>query len=156
MKGPKGTLSTPIPNGVIFRQEDTSLIAERTLGGLARLGTPPVAVVDNNPALWGSTIKNKIATWRSGLGLSADRRYLMYVAGDGLTVPTLAQALVDAGADRGMQLDINSSWPRFVTYAATRAGSAPIATKLLNGMVGDTHQFLRPDSRDFFYLTERS
>jgi len=29
VKGPKGTLSTPIPNGVIFRQEDTSLIAER-------------------------------------------------------------------------------------------------------------------------------
>ena len=29
VKGPKGTLSTPIPNGVKFRQEDTSLIAER-------------------------------------------------------------------------------------------------------------------------------
>ena len=92
--------------------------------------------------LWGTTVKNKVATWRSGLGLSADGRYLVYVAGDGLTVPTLAQALVDAGAARGMQLDINSSWPRFVTYAAARAGSAPIATKLLNGMLGDSHQFL--------------
>jgi large subunit ribosomal protein L6 len=29
VKGPKGTLSTPIPNGVKFKQEDNSLIAER-------------------------------------------------------------------------------------------------------------------------------
>lgn len=29
VKGPKGTLSTPIPEGVKFRQEDGSLIAER-------------------------------------------------------------------------------------------------------------------------------
>jgi FkbM family methyltransferase len=34
----------------------SGLIAERTLGGLARLGTPPVAVVDNNPALWGTSV----------------------------------------------------------------------------------------------------
>src|SRR6476469_1910890 len=29
VKGPKGTLSTPIPNGVKFKQEEGSLIAER-------------------------------------------------------------------------------------------------------------------------------
>jgi len=77
------------------------------------------------------------------------------VVGDGLTVPTLAQALVDAGADRGMQLDINSYWTRFVTYATPNAKSTPVATKLLDGMLGDAHQFLAPDTRDFFYLTER-
>ena len=30
VKGPKGTLSTPVPNGVTFKQEDGTLIAERT------------------------------------------------------------------------------------------------------------------------------
>ncbi|HJS50674.1 MAG TPA: 50S ribosomal protein L6 [Pyrinomonadaceae bacterium] len=30
VKGPKGTLSTPIPNGVKFKQEDGGLIAERS------------------------------------------------------------------------------------------------------------------------------
>jgi large subunit ribosomal protein L6 len=30
VKGPKGTLSTPIPNGVTFKQEDGNLIAERS------------------------------------------------------------------------------------------------------------------------------
>ena len=29
VKGPKGTLNTPIPNGVTFRQEDGTLVAER-------------------------------------------------------------------------------------------------------------------------------
>ena len=29
-KGPKGTLNTPIPNGVTFKQEDGTLVAERT------------------------------------------------------------------------------------------------------------------------------
>ena len=142
-----GTDIQQTPDLVTFRQNCPLLVNNGQITALAE---------SDDRTLWGTTVKNKIATWRSGLGLSADGHYLVYVAGDGLTVPTLAQALVDAGADRGMQLDINSSWPRFVTYAATRAGSAPIATKLLNGMVGDAHQFLRPDSRDFFYLTERS
>jgi large subunit ribosomal protein L6 len=30
VKGPKGTLSTPVPNGVSFKQEEGTLIAERT------------------------------------------------------------------------------------------------------------------------------
>jgi len=29
VKGPKGTLSTPVPNGVSFKQEDGTLVAER-------------------------------------------------------------------------------------------------------------------------------
>jgi hypothetical protein len=135
------------PNLVAFRQNCPLLVENRQITTLAE---------SDNPRLWGTTIKNKIATWRSGLGLSADGRYLMYVAGDGLTVPTLAQALIDAGADRGMQLDINSYWTRFVTYAVTRARGTPVATKLLDGMPGDAHQFLMPDIRDFFYLTKRS
>jgi hypothetical protein len=107
----------------------------------------------DDPALWGKTVKNKIATWRSGLGLSADGRYLIYAAGDGLTVPTLAQALAWGGADRAMQLDINSWWARFVTFAPI--GGRLVAQKLLVDMAGDTRQFLAPDTRDFFYLTAR-
>jgi len=107
------------------------------------------------PTLWGRTVKNKIATWRSGLGLTADGRYLIYAAGDGLTVPTLAAALAAGGADRGMQLDINSWWTRFVTYAPTSGGSGLVAQKLFDSMVGNERQFLAPDTRDFFYLTTR-
>jgi hypothetical protein len=52
-----------------------------------------------------------------------------------------------------MQLDINSWWARFVTFAPS--GSRLVAQKLLADMVGDARQFLAPDIRDFFYLTAR-
>ena len=112
----------------------------------------PLADTDD-PALWGKTVNHRVATWRSGLGLSADRRFLIYAAGDSLTVPTLAQALIMGGADRAMQLDINSYWTRFVTYTPPADGRTPSAQKLIDSMIGNTRQFLAPDTRDFFYLT---
>jgi hypothetical protein len=136
----------PAPDLVAYRQNCPLLLD----GGL------PTAFADtDDPALWGKTVKNKIATWRSGLGLSADGRYLIYTAGDGLTVPALAQALQSAGATRAMQLDINSWWTRFVTYALDDRSNHLVAQKLLQDMVGDQRQFLAPDSRDFFYVTAR-
>jgi hypothetical protein len=134
----------PTPDMIAYRQNCPLLLDAGQLTEQAN---------SDDPALWGKTVKNKIATWRSGLGLSSDGRYLIYAAGDGLTVPTLAQALAWGGADRAMQLDINSWWARFVTFAPS--GSRLVAQKLLADMVGDTRQFLVPDSRDFFYLMAR-
>lgn len=118
-------------------------------------GHPTAESIIDDPVLWGKTVGNKIATSRSGLGISADGRYLFYVAGDGLTVPTLANALALAGADRGMQLDINSFWTRFVAYSSSKGGGAPVAQKLTSDMLGDSRQFIAADTRDFFYLTLR-
>ena len=52
-----------------------------------------------------------------------------------------------------MQLDINSYYTRFETYTA-RSGVLH-AQKLLDRMAGDTHQYLQPYNRDFFYLVAR-
>lgn len=139
-----GSDMTATPDMIAYRQNCPLLLDGGQLTDQAN---------SDDPALWGKTVKNKIATWRSGLGLSADGRYLIYAAGDGLTVPSLAQALASGGADRAMQLDINSWWARFVTFAPS--GSHLVAQKLLADMVGDTRQFLVPDTRDFFYLTAR-
>jgi hypothetical protein len=136
---------TATPDMAAYRQNCPLLLDDGRLTELANT---------DDAALWGRTVKNKIATWRSGLGLSADGRYLIYAAGNGLTVPTLAQALAWGGANRAMQLDINSWWTRFVTYEPG-AGRRLIAQKLLTDMAGDARQFLAPDSRDFFYLTAR-
>jgi hypothetical protein len=141
-----GSDMTTTPDMVAYRQNCPLLLDGGALTEQAD---------SDDPALWGQTVKNKIATWRSGLGLSADRRYLIYAAGDGLTVPSLARALATGGADRAMQLDINSWWARFVTFAPSGAGHRLVAQKLLSDMVGDTRQFLAPDTRDFFYLTAR-
>jgi len=144
--GAWGSEIRPTPNLIAFRQNCPLL-----LDG----GKPTEAANSDDAVLWGKTVGNKIATWRSGLGLSADGRYLIYAASDGLTVPTLAQALADAGADRAMQLDINSWWTRFVTYSPIGSSNRLIAQKLITSMVGDARQFQIPDTRDFFYVTAR-
>ena len=53
--------------------------------------------------------------WRSGLGVTADGA-LVYVVGPVLNPLQLADLLVRAGAVRGMQLDINPSWPVFASF----------------------------------------
>ena len=144
--GSWGTDITASPNIAAWRQNCPLLLAG---------GKPTADTELDDPKLWGHTVGNKIATWRSGLGLSADGRYLIYAAGDDLTVPALAQALALGGASRAMQLDINSWWVRFVTYTTDPTTHRPTAQKLLTDMIGDKRQFLIADSRDFFYVTAR-
>lgn len=104
-------------------------------------------------SLWGETIGNQSITWRTGLGLSQDGRYLIYAVGNGTSVVTLAQALQMGGAYNAMQLDINRHYSHFVTYTPT--GNHLAATQLLNQMENDPTLYLIPHSRDFFYLTTR-
>ncbi len=111
-------------------------------------------VNDENRKEWGYTVKNLDTTWRSGVGLSRDGRFLIYAAGNSLTVEALAHALQQAGAEYAMQLDINGYYTRFVTYSAS-IGQPLTAHKLLKEMTGDPLQFLRPYDRDFFYIVTR-
>lgn len=117
-------------------------------------------VDDENRAEWGYTVKNLDTTWRSGLGISKDGRFLIYAVGNSLTVRSLSQALQQAGAYYAMQTDINGFYTRFVTYRPAEnpkaAGHALVAEKLLNEMSGDPEMFLHPYDRDFFYVTLKS
>lgn len=117
-------------------------------------GGHPVAGLDgNNAQRWG-TAKNQLQyTWRSGIGIDAVGN-LVYVAGDGMNLVTLAAALVQAGVVRGMQFDIHSQMVDFFSYR--HAGSAvPVATKLLPTMPGRLDRYLVPDQRDFVAVTLR-
>ena len=86
--------------------------------------------------------------------------FLIYAAGNSLTVRSLAQALQQAGAYYAMQTDINGFYTRFVTYRPAdnpkAAGHPLVADKLLNEMSGDPALFLHPYDRDFFYVTLKS
>ncbi len=117
-------------------------------------------VDDENRKEWGYTVKNLDTTWRSGVGLSQDKRFLIYAAGNSLTVRSLAQALQQAGAEYAMQTDINGFYTRFVTYRPAdnpkAAGHPVVADKLLSEMSGDPEMFLHPYDRDFFYVTLNS
>jgi hypothetical protein len=86
-------------------------------------GQPTAQAANPNWGVWGATcgvsscsgagIENQ---WRSGVGVTAAGA-LVYVAGPALDPDQLAQLLARAGVVRGMELDINPSWPVFATYA---------------------------------------
>ena len=104
-------------------------------------------------AAWGATVGNAILVWRSGIGIDRHGN-LIYAAGSDQTVISLANALIHAGAVRAMELDINSYWVSFITYAAFGALDP---SNLLPTMNRPATRYLTPDDRDFFavYLRRR-
>jgi hypothetical protein len=102
---------------------------------------------------WGSTRSQFQYTWRSGLGTDA-RGNLIYVAGQGLTLATLAVAMQQAGIVEGMELDIHASMVSFnIEYPA--GNSAVTGKRLLGSMSSPADRYLTDDQRDFFYVVAR-
>jgi hypothetical protein len=124
------------PATVSFARQNLPLIVE---------GGRPNPDLSDGPA-WGATLGNAIRVWRSGIGIDA-RGNLIYAAADNQTVGSLAAILIHAGAIRAMQLDINSYWDTFNSYAHPGA-EAP--SKLLPGMTRPATRYLSADDRDFF------
>ena len=130
-----------IPPGVSFARQNLPLIVEN--------GAPNPNLSDG-PA-WGVTVGNAIRVWRSGVGVDA-RGNLIYAAANNQTVGSLAAILIRAGAVRAMELDINSYWDSFITYAQTNAGSP---SNLLPDMTRSAYRYLTPEDRDFFAVYAR-
>ena len=107
----------------------------------------------NHDDRWGSARNQLQYTWRSALGVDAAGN-LYYVAGDRLTLTTLATALAGNGAVRGMELDIHPAEVHLFAYRHLPDGT-PIPEKLLGTMRGPVDRYLRPDQRDFVALTLR-
>jgi hypothetical protein len=122
--------------GVSWARQNLPLIVD---------GGRPNPNLSDGPA-WGVTVGNAIRVWRSGVGVDA-RGNLIYAAADNQSVSSLAQILIRAGAVRAMELDINSYWDSFITYAAPGAGRP---ANLLPDMVRSPDRYLSPDDRDFF------
>ena len=64
----------------------------------------------------------------------------------------LAQALVDAGAVTGMELDIHTGLTEFNSWTVDHTGTLT-PTTILPGVQNRPDRYLAPDQRDFFYLT---
>jgi hypothetical protein len=125
-----------VPPGVQFARQNLPLIVS---------GGQPNPNLSDGPQ-WGLTLGNAIRVWRSGVGVDA-RGNLIYAAANNQTVGSLAQILIRAGAVRAMQLDINSYWVTFITYAQRNAGQP---NSLLPDMTRGPDRYLTPDDRDFF------
>ena len=136
---------SPTPDMIAYRQNCPLIVQSGQINQM-------VNVV--NYVMWGNTIGNQDITWRTGVGITQDSRYLIYAVGNGTSVATLAQALLQAGAYNAMQLDINQHYSHFVTYQPTGIPGRPLmAVQLLNQMEKDNNLYITPHSRDYFYLT---
>jgi len=128
------------------------MAVRQNLSLLVDQSRPAPDVATDRTRLWGSTLGNNVEVWRSGAGVTADGA-IVYVGGPGLSVASLANLLVAAGAVRAMELDINTAWVTMSTYQSTPAG--PVGTKLLAEMQRSPDRYLQGESRDFFAVLAR-
>ena len=154
--GAWGTDVSMTPGVVAVRQNLVPLVAG---------GQPTPQAASPNWQAWGATCGPTScsgagieAQWRSAVGVTANGA-LVYAAGPALTPLSLAQLLVSAGVVRGMQLDINPSWPVFATYSPPVPGglAGPSnGTSLQPSSVQGPATFFEPAwARDFVTMSVR-
>jgi Phosphodiester glycosidase len=152
--GAWGSDVTMTPSVVAVRQNLYPLVVN---------GEPSARASTRTWRVWGGTcpcgpgLHGSDFQWRSGLGVTADGA-LVYVAGPLLTPPQVAALLVRAGAVRGMELDINPSWPVFASFkpAAADGLAAPSnGTRLIDTSLGPATFFSPAYARDFITMSAR-
>lgn len=99
-------------------------------------------------ANWGWTIKNAYFVWRTGIGITATGDFV-FVAGNALSIQSLANLLERAGAVRAMELDINAEWISYMWYTPGATATSPVPHKLLD-FARPADRYFKPTSRDFF------
>jgi hypothetical protein len=108
---------------------------------------------------WGAELPNSYFVWRSAWGVTADGA-LVYIGGPALKPDDLAQHLVNAGAVRGMQGDINPEWVTSILYSTDGTGRCsgrrglPGASNT-GGMYSSDNRYLSTDTRDFIGVFAR-
>ena len=132
-----GVWGTEVPNPykkvVSVRQNLTMLVDN---------GQPAANIDDYGP--WGATLGGGFAVARSGLGI--DKFGNLLWAGSTYATPrAIAQALIQSGAVRAMQLDINPMWVTGFTFP--NAFSQVVA---MPGQYNGIGTYLSPYSRDYF------
>lgn len=132
------------PDIVAFRQNCPPILVNGELNPL---------VNTDDDSVWGDTIGNLVISWRTGLGITEDGRYLIYAMSNATTVGSLAKALHNAGAYNAMQLDINEFWTSFVIF--TPVHNRLTAIPLIQQMEGNQQFYPVASKRDFFYVTSK-
>jgi hypothetical protein len=111
---------------------------------------------DGKGLKWGATLDGETVIRRSAIGISADRNILYVSITNHTSARVLADGVHHAGAATVAQLDVNWSYPKFVTFEPGDAGPARVAVALAEGFEFSPDQFIRKkDRRDFFYLMRK-
>ncbi|HET9649383.1 MAG TPA: phosphodiester glycosidase family protein [Microlunatus sp.] len=115
-------------------------------------GRQAADVAANAHSPWGATVKNADYVWRSGVGVDTQGNVIS-VLGPALSARSLAEILLDAGAARAMELDINPIWTSAMWYSHPSGGGV-LAHKVLP-FQRPADRYLSPTSRDFIAAYRR-
>lgn len=106
---------------------------------------------------WGSTLDGETVIRRSAIGLDAAGTTLFVAISNHTTAPAIARGMRHAGAVSVAQLDINFSYPKFVTFHESPEAQVKVAVPLAQGFEYSEDEYLRkPSQRDFFYVMDSS
>ncbi|MFC1413599.1 phosphodiester glycosidase family protein [Streptacidiphilus sp. N1-12] len=147
-----GSLSVGVWNQDVAMAPDVVGVRQ-CLVPLVSHGAVTDAVRYGGTDVWGLTDGGNASVPRSGVGI--DRHGdIVYVGGRELTVQSLATVLQRAGAVTAMMLDINLSWPSFISYDGKRQPRDPVPHNLVN-FVRDATRYYDESSRDFVAVYAR-
>jgi hypothetical protein len=104
---------------------------------------------------WGATLDGDTVIRRSGIGLNAARDVLYVSITNHTSARVLADGLHHCGAVDVAQLDVNWSYPKFVTFEPGD-GAQRKAVALADGFEYSPDEYIRKKQRrDFFYLMRK-
>jgi hypothetical protein len=138
-------------SGVPARGQPISSVLQN-LHLLVDHGTPAATIDGCVLSCWGATLGGGNFVARSALGITGNGE-LVWAAGESLSPAGIAQALIGAGAQRAVELDINPAW--VAGYLYVHGGSGPRAVPVVAGQNGISGSFLEPYGRDFFTVLAR-
>lgn len=140
--------SQSLTSNVVSVRQNLSLIVNN--------GQITSGVYSPNYAQWGATVGNSVLVWRSGVGVTKDGA-IVYAAGPGLSVASLAKILQRAGAVRAMEMDINTTWVDYFYFNPVNGGLAAPSNgkKLVYNMVRPPQRYFEGTARDFIGVFAR-
>jgi len=105
---------------------------------------------------WGSTVDGETVIRRSAIGLNKDRSVLYVAITNHTTARVLAEGIHHAGATDIAQLDVNWSYPKFVTFEPIGHTHVLHPVPLAPGFEFSDDEYLRKkEKRDFFYILRK-
>ncbi len=110
-------------------------------------------LVGKNSLKWGATLDGDTVIRRSAIGLNAARDVLYVSITNHTSARVLADGVHHCGAIDVAQLDVNWSYPKFVTFELGGGGPERQAVALADGFEYSPDEYIRKKQRrDFFYL----
>ncbi len=104
---------------------------------------------------WGATLDGDTVIRRSAIGLDQSRLVLFVGIGNATTARALAHGMRHAGAVDVAQLDVNWSYPKFLTYEFGKDGQLE-AKAAMDGFEYSPVEYVGKSAlRDFFYVLRR-